>query len=431
MIAIFPIESEEFPMVKRLASVFLLCALLLSGCSESNEVENLAYVLILGLDLTDDGQIRVCAQIPKITGKDDASGGSGDGSELVFSAEGGSFPEALSRLEWIVPRRLDLSQLQLVIVSEKMARSERFAAAATLMIDAYRLYTATRLAVCAGEAKSFVEQETMLIGSRIATELTAMFENYTDSGYIPDVQFADVYYKTQSVYSDPVAIYAAQGEADEGAKKDAETWFSINRTAAVSPDAAQNGALPTEAAGSPSSGEQSLSLSSIQPALPRDADTASAASPQTNRFLGAAVFVDGRMVGRLDGPQTLFCNLLSGKKQAFYMTVNGQSLSLSTMGRPSVSVDVSAELLRIDVKLRVALLPDSEVTDAKAAREALNRELMETVSACKRMGAEPFQFAEIAARSFPTLERWQAYGWRAHWLASEVTVDAEITHREL
>ena len=223
-------------MRKRFAALFLLCALLLSGCSEANEVENLAYALILGLDLTDDGQIRVCAQIPKITGKDDASDGSGDGSELVFSAEGDSFPEALSRLEWIVPRRLDLSQLQLVIVSEKMARSDRFAAAASSMMDTYRLYTAARLAVCAGEAKAFVEQETMLIGSRIATELTAMFENYTDSGYIPDVQFADVYYKTQSVYSDPVAIYAAQGTADEGAKEDAPAWVTIDS------DAVQNSA---------------------------------------------------------------------------------------------------------------------------------------------------------------------------------------------
>lgn len=401
-------------MRKRIAALFLLCALLLSGCSESNEVENLAYALILGLDLTDDGQIRVCAQIPKITGKDDASDGSGDGSELVFSAEGDSFPEALSRLEWIVPRRLDLSQLQLVIVSEKLARSDRFAAAATSMMDAYRLYTAARLAVCAGEAKAFVEQETMLIGSRIATELTAMFENYTDSGYIPDVQFADVYYRTQSVYSDPVAIYASQGEADEGAKEDAPAWAAIDSAAA------QNTAVPTD-----------ISAASVQPVLPRDADTDSAASPQANRFLGAAVFVDGRMVGRLDGPQTLFCNLLSGRKQAFYMTADGQSLSLSTQGKPSVSIDVSAEPLRIDVKLRVALLPDSEVTDAEAARKALTRELMETVSACKDMGAEPFQFAEIAARSFPTLERWQAYDWRAHWLESEVNIEVEVTRREL
>ena len=322
----------------------------------------------------------------------------------------------MSRLEWIVPRRLDLSQLQLVIVSEKMARSDRFAAAATSMMDAYRLYTAARLAVCAGEAKAFVEQETMLIGSRISTELTAMFENYTDSGYIPDVQFADVYYKTQSVYSDPVAIYAAQGEADESAKEDAPAW------AAVDSDAVQNTAsAQPDVADSPS----------VQPALPRDADTDSATSPQANRFLGAAVFVGGRMAGRLDGPQTLFCNLLSGKKQTFNMTADDQSLSLSTQGRPSVSVDVSAEPLRIDVKLRVALLPDSEITDAEAAQKALTRELMETVSACKRMGAEPFQFAEVAARSFSTLERWQAYDWRARWLESEVNVEVEVTRREL
>ena len=137
------------------------------------------------------------------------------------------------------------------------------------------------------------------------------------------------------------------------------------------------------------------------------------------------------MAGRLDGPQTLFCNLLSGKKQTFNMTADDQSLSLSTQGRPSVSVDVSAEPLRIDVKLCVALLPDSEITDAEAAQKALTRELMETVSACKRMGAEPFQFAEIAARSFSTLERWQTYDWRARWLESEVNIKVEVTRREL
>lgn len=412
-------------MLKRLAALLLLCALLLSGCSESNEVENLAYALILGLDLTDDGQIRVCVQIPKITGKDDASDGSGDGSELIFSAEGDSFPEALNRLEWIVPRRLDLSQLQLVIVSEKMARSERFAAAASSMMDAYRLYTAARMAVCAGEAKAFVEDETMLIGSRIATELTAMFENYTNSGYIPDVQFADVYYKSQSVYSDPVAVYAAQGKADEGAKEDAAALAPWENAAVFSASAHVDAASRQ-----PEAGSEPSQAPSAEPVLPRNADTNSARSPQANRFLGAAVFADGRMVGQLDGPQTLCCNLLCGKKQSFYLTADGRSLSLSTQGRPAIRIDTSAEPMRIDVKLRFALLPDSEITDPESARTALTQALTGTIDACKGFGAEPFQFAEIAARAFPTLERWMAYGWRARWLKSEVNVEVEVTRRD-
>ena len=67
--------------------------------------------------------------------------------------------------------------------------------------------------VSAGETLKFIQSETGLLGSRIATDLEAMFDHYANHAFIPDVQFADVFYKSVSIYSDPLAIYSTSGPA--------------------------------------------------------------------------------------------------------------------------------------------------------------------------------------------------------------------------
>ena len=51
---------------------------------------------------------------------------------------------------------------------------------------------------------------------------------------------------------------------------------------------------------------------------------------------------------------------------------------------------------------------------------------MNTVTACKAMKAEPFQFAETAARRFPTLEKWSKFLWTDKFVASDVEVDVRL-----
>ena len=48
-------------------------AALLTGCSTLNQAEDLAFAVILGVDLTGQGEIEICIQVPKITGQQSLS----------------------------------------------------------------------------------------------------------------------------------------------------------------------------------------------------------------------------------------------------------------------------------------------------------------------------------------------------------------------
>lgn len=373
-----------------LAACLAALMLLLSGCSELDQVENLAFVVLMGVDSTEDGGIEVTVQVPKIAGSrgEESSGSSG---EMVFAASGGTFAEAMSALKWIVPRRLDLSQIELIIVSEALASDARWLEVMSDMMRTSRLYTAARLAVCDGDVQAFIRAEKPLIGTRISDELTAMFESYTAEGLVPDTSFADIYYKSISAYSDPVAVYAVPTPGGD----------------------AQAEAAPAAAI------------------VPGDPVTPEVATEQQTRFLGAAVFRDGRMVGTLDGRTLLYCKLLRGKAQAFAFQYSGQTVSLATLGAPSVSVDTGADPARIRVELHLSVLPNNEQGQYPGLDAALEAALMDAVEACKALGAEPFQFAEVAARGFATLDEWIGYGWRQRFLDSAVEIDVQLKSENL
>ena len=289
--------------MRRSALIALLTALalLLGGCSELDQVENLAFVILMGVDRTESGGIEVSVQVPKISGGRGGSeeGGSPSG-DLVFAASGETFAEAMTALRWIVPRRLDVSQIELIVVSEALASEERWLDVMNDMMQTNRLYTAARLAVCEGSAQAFIRAEKPLIGTRTADELTAMFEEYVADGFVPDTSFADIYYKSVSAYSDPVAVYAAPAPEAGGQAQGGAGEAEDAPAAAIVPDDVRTDEVQTE---------------------------------QETRFLGAAVFRDGRMVGTLDGRTLLYCKLLRGKSQSFAFDFGGRTVQLATLGR--------------------------------------------------------------------------------------------------
>lgn len=373
-------------MRKRLLALLLAaCMPLLAGCADLNQVENLAIGVILGVDLTPENEIELSVVIPKITGGQDesGSGGSGGSGQLLYAASGEDFYKALSLLKWAVPRRLDLSQLTLIVVSETLARSERCAETADAIIATPRLYAAARLAVCKGSAKAFIGAEEPLIGTRISTELTATFEDYTRNGFIPDVTFSDVYYNLISVYSDPLAIYAEVSESAAGEENTAQP------AAAMMPEQPQ------------------------QPNIEMQ---------HSNRFLGAVVFHDGKMAGRLSGEESMYCEILRGEQQSFPFSYGGQTFDLTTLGKPSIQIDLDSSPMKIDIVLQLSILPGHRNPDAEAIARALEDALRQSIETCRAMGAEPFRFAERAAASFSTFDEWTAFDWPSHFLTSDIAV---------
>jgi len=111
--------------VKLALVLALLCAC--GGCYDRIELNALAVVDIMGLDLTEDGLLKVSLQF-LIPADLTNPGGVGAGAGLrdpffIMEQTGETLPEAFSLLQAKVPRRLFTSHIRVIVIGEELARA--------------------------------------------------------------------------------------------------------------------------------------------------------------------------------------------------------------------------------------------------------------------------------------------------------------------
>ena len=381
---------------RRRMFALLLAALpiALCGCSASMQVENQAYAIVMGLDREDDGRLRMCVQIPKIAGNSEESqsgasgGGSGNYTRLEVRAR--DFNEALEELSWAAPRRLNLSQLKLIVLSRALAEERDNAQLIRSIAQTERLFTAARVAVCEGSACAFVAAISPSVGLRISSDLESTLEYYKERGFVPQGYLAELHYQTESVYSDPLAIYAVLRPFEEENMGETQPAFAFDQSAnALSAD--NDSGIPT-------------------------------------RYLGSAVFVDGQMRGLFNAQQTIFANLLRNSLDSFSYNSNGQSINIVPVRSTFVTVDTSADPVKIRVSARLSIAAQDAVPDEEKLREDLTRDIEDVFQTAQQMGAEPFGIAEKAAVHFATMDEWRAFNWRERFQSADLEVELRFAH---
>ena len=101
----------------------LVAALLLSGCWGVASMEKTGLVALLGIDVAPGGAYRVTAAIIDPLGLPTPAGGSPESTpELLRSAEGGSTAEAIRKLSGSTYLNLDFTHMKGIIVSTQVAR---------------------------------------------------------------------------------------------------------------------------------------------------------------------------------------------------------------------------------------------------------------------------------------------------------------------
>lgn len=106
--------------------MLLLSSILLSGCWDRTEINDLAIVLATGVDYK-DGQAQLTAQIfiPRKGGGGSESGGVGEGASgvtMTRTAEGENIAEALNRLQRKVARHMFWGQCEVIVISEEAGK---------------------------------------------------------------------------------------------------------------------------------------------------------------------------------------------------------------------------------------------------------------------------------------------------------------------
>ncbi|NOU88383.1 Ger(x)C family spore germination protein [Paenibacillus sp. LMG 31460] len=105
-----------------------LVVLLLDGCWDRVEINDVALITAVGIDKKDDETIEVSAQVytPKTAGEKMGaeSGGGGTGQTFMRSAKGVALADSISGLQSKLPRKVFWGQTDVYIIGEELAKND-------------------------------------------------------------------------------------------------------------------------------------------------------------------------------------------------------------------------------------------------------------------------------------------------------------------
>jgi len=141
----------------------VLCFLILislpfqAGCWNAREIDELAFVLGIGLDRGQDGGVKVTVLIanPSAASKSPTGGSAQEKSFYIATAEGKTFFEAIRNMATFSSRRIFWAHNKVIVIGEKLARSD-----ITEILDFFsrnpELRLRTWIAVSPGEAEKLL-----------------------------------------------------------------------------------------------------------------------------------------------------------------------------------------------------------------------------------------------------------------------------------
>ncbi|XEC94702.1 Ger(x)C family spore germination protein [Paenibacillus tarimensis] len=113
--------------VKQVLLVFVMAGvLLLTGCWDRTEINDLALVVGVAMDKKDEGAIDLTVElsIPKAvgSGQGGTGGGGGDSETIIRTGTGATLGDAISDVQEKIPRRSFWGHAKVIVIGEKLAR---------------------------------------------------------------------------------------------------------------------------------------------------------------------------------------------------------------------------------------------------------------------------------------------------------------------
>lgn len=402
------IHRERHGKLKKVAIacvkvMFAIQALLLSGCADRIELERLAHVVVLGLDMVDDHFIRVTFQIanPQV-GSTDRGQSEKEPSSDIVAIVATDIMTARELANTIIPRQINFTHLQTLIVSEELARSEHFHHTVASMVRQPEMRREMHLIITREPAFEFIKKNTPLMETRPHKYYEFMMEQWATSGVVP-VSTLNEYMKDLSGELF-VAIYATTRRIEAPNFK-FEGHYRAGEVPAEKSDPAQ--------------------------------------------IVGSAVFKEGKMIGTLTAEETRYVLLLGkeGTARAFISSfpdplrenarVTARLISLEDT---HLDVDVSGEVPKISAKIKLyaQLLSIQGLTNyvtninnqrvlERSIEEKLEEETLKFVRRTQEeFRGDPFGWHQEARKKFWTWQDYLRYDFFGKYPRAEVKVEYDI-----
>ena len=372
-------------------------------------IDNLAYVVAIGLDKGDNGNLKLSLQISVPNSGDSSSGSSSQSASVVVdSIDCPSINTGINLFNSYLGKEVNLSHCKVLVISEELANEgvNEYLYTLTNNIE-FRTDSGIIISKC--DAKSYLEYSTPLLDKISARyyEIAPSSSEYT--GYTESVTINEFFSAITDNFSEPVAILgsinSAETQTANGTSTDTSAYYTAGQT--------------------PISGEPGVET------------------------MGLAVFNGDKLVGELDGLESICHLIISNKlKNAqiripspieeldyidLYLELRKDTKSSVNLvnGSPYITSKIQITAKMQSMNRNIDLKDDTIVSKIETSAKAfLEKHIIDYLyKTSKELNADIDSFGLYGLKYFTTKAKWDDYNWLHHYKDAFFDIDIDVNLR--
>lgn len=400
---------------KIIVLVIALLPMFLTACYDREEIDNITYIIALGIDKGKKENLRLTMQYFTINEKSEGNVGNEETTSICIEAS--SIINAVNMVNNSIDRKLSFSHTKLIVISEELARTGNLKTILKPIENSREFRPNIYMAVSKQSAEKYLKTIEKLKKSNIARYYRLMFSSYEYSGYYMASPKDDFYYKLCDNDVGAYAPYIAVNELE----KDEDIEKLIDAKEGSKKDVVRNGDFL--AGDIPEKGKETK----VQ-------------------IMGIAVFNKDKMVGVMEGEEvTHFLMVIDEFKRSIYTIKdpikknNNINISLHKNNNPNIHVSFKdgKPKIRVDISLSGEYVYfESDVNYNNREKNAILVNYIQTAMAtrtkellnktAREYKSDICLFAKQARKKYLTWQEWEKYNWRKKYEDAEFDVNVDV-----
>lgn len=393
--------------LKKLLAICLIISMLffLTGCYDANGIEELAYVVAIGLDINDNNELELSVQIATSDNKsssDSSSSTSQSNSSNLTTIKCNTIDTGIALINNHISKKLNLSHCQVIIISEKLAKQGVSVYIDTLL-NSSELRNDCSVIVSKCSAKDYLNSVNPALENLTARYYESTLNSAKYTGYTTDISLFEFYSKMKDSCSEAYAIYGAV-----------------------------------------------LSENQINSPVKENADYIAGNNPISDKDvignLGIAVFRDDKLVGKLSGLDSICHILINNELKSCVLSIPSSDfqtefidLSLISEKKTKSSVKIINNTPHITTDIYLVaqgLSMDNQINySSKEQLNLIERTASEYISkqvsnylykTSTVLNADICGFGRFALKNYLTIDEWLASNWLNNYKNATFDVNVHL-----
>lgn len=401
----------DFILNKIIRNIFIFILIIVfivafSSSYLSLSMDNLAYVLAIGIDKSDDNNLQVSFQFSTTTPTTE-SGTTEKTPTVMDSVTASSLSSAVNLMNSYMGKELNMSHCKVIIFSEELA-TEGISDEIYTLINDTQIRPSANIVISKSSAKSYIEKTSPELENLISKYYEIFTNSSKYTGFEPDATIGDFFNSLICKTCQPYAILGGLTTENTASQGDTNTQENYNIKSNQAPIKGENG----------------------------------------SQNIGLAVFQEDKLVGELSALETISFLTLRNKVNRFLISVPNPlntndylDIYLMPNASTSINVDTSTSSPYIKVKTeftgRIYSMSDNakylDPNVLKTISETCNKYLESVFSDYLYRTSKEFKsdingFGKYALNNFFTTQNFDNYNWLRNYQNAffEVEVDTSV-----